>query len=109
MKIPDDAVIPEDKITRYLLVLKARNDKSQFLAQAGFTQDNPEALRAAIQLLAHAGGAVEDRSNEYGNFYQVAGELMGVNGVNLPVVTIWLQRRIDAKFQFVTLMPFKEP
>lgn len=42
MRIPEDAVIPEDKITRYLLVQQARNDKSKFLAQAGFTQENPE-------------------------------------------------------------------
>lgn len=108
MRIPADAVIPGDKITRYLLLQKARNDKSKFLAQAGFVQGNPEALRAAIQLLARTSEAIEDRSNEYGIFYQVAGELVGANGVNLLVVTIWLQRQIDGKFQFVTLKPLKE-
>ena len=108
MRIPEDAVIPEDKITRYLLVQKARNDKSKFLAQAGFTQDNPEALRTAIQMLARTAEAIEDRSNEYGTFYQVVGELVGTNGVNLLVVTIWLQRQVDGKFQFVTLKPLKE-
>ncbi len=108
MKIPDDAIIADDKITRYLLVPQARNDKSKFLAQAGFTQDNPEALKSAIQALVHITDAVEDRSTEYGTFYQCAGELQGVNGVNLAVVTIWLQRRIDGKFQFVTLIPLKE-
>ena len=107
MKIPDDAVIPEDKITRYLLVRKARNDKSKFLAQAGFTPENPEALKAAIELLLATNKAVEDRSEEYGVFYQVAGELIGVNSVTLFVVTIWLQRKIDGKFQFVTLKPWK--
>jgi hypothetical protein len=65
------------------------------LAQAGFTQENPEALRLAI----------EEKCNEYGTFYQVAGELIGVNGVSLSVITIWLQRQIDGKFQFVTLKP----
>lgn len=108
MRIPEDAIIPHDKITRYLLVQKARNDKSKFLAQAGFTLENPEALVAAIQLLVAVGEAVEDRSNEYGLFYQVAGELVGVNGVNLSVVTIWLQRQIDGKFHFITLKPLKE-
>lgn len=108
MRIPEDAVIPDDKITRYLLVQRARNDKSKFLMQAGFTYENPEALRAAIQLLARTMEAVEDRNNEYGTFYQVAGELVGANGVNLSVVTIWLQRQIDGKFQFVTLKPLKE-
>jgi DNA-binding IclR family transcriptional regulator len=78
------------------------------LAQAGFTTDDPEALRTAIQLIAEVGEAVEDRSNEYGVFYQVVGKLVGTNGVILSVVTIWLQREIDGKFQFVTLKPLKE-
>ncbi|WP_293127384.1 DUF6883 domain-containing protein [Microcoleus sp. bin38.metabat.b11b12b14.051] len=108
MKIPEDVIIPDDKITGYLLVQKARNDKSKFLARAGFTSANPEALRAAIQSVVGVGEAVEDRNNEYGVFYQVIGELVGTNGINLFVVTIWLQRRIDGKFQFVTLKPLKE-
>lgn len=88
-----------------MLVQKVRNDKSKFLAQAGFTQKNPEVLKAAVQSLAEAFEAVEDRSNEYGTFYQATGELIGANGVNLSVITIWLHRRIDGKFQFVTLKP----
>jgi hypothetical protein len=103
--IPDDLIIPEAKITQYLLVLKARNDKSRFLAQAGFTQENPEALKLAIQRQVIDKEAIEEKSNEYGTFYQVAGELIGVNGVSLSVVTVWLQRQIDGKFQFVTLKP----
>jgi hypothetical protein len=105
VKIPEDLIIPEDKITRYLLVQKARNDKSKFLAQAGFTQENPEDLKTAIRIQAVAMEVVEDRTTEYGTFYQVEGDLIGVNGVNLYVVTIWLRRQIDGKFQFVTLKP----
>ncbi|BAZ22849.1 hypothetical protein NIES4073_37370 [Kalymmatonema gypsitolerans NIES-4073] len=108
MKIPADAIIPDEKLTRYLLVYKARNDKSKFLAQAGFSQENPEALRAAISSLAESVEAVEDGTNEYGIFYRVEGDLNGINGVNLSVVTIWLQRQSDGKFQFVTLKPRKE-
>ncbi|WP_414582358.1 DUF6883 domain-containing protein [Scytonema sp. PCC 10023] len=108
MKVPADAIIPDDKLTRYLLVYKARSDKSKFLAQAGFTQENPEALRAAISSLAESVEAVEDGTNEYGIFYRVEGDLNGINGVNLSVVTIWLQRQSDGKFQFVTLKPRKE-
>ncbi len=108
MTISEDIIIPDDKITRYLLVQKARNDKSKFLAQAGFTQENPEALKTAIQTQALAAEAVEDKSNEYGTFYQVKGDLVGANGVHLSVVTVWLQRQMDRKFQFVTLKPLKE-
>jgi hypothetical protein len=105
MRILEDLIIPDAKITQYLLVLKARNDKSRFLAQAGFTQENPEALKLAIQKQAVYKEAIEEKSNDYGTFYQVAGELIGINGVSLSVVTVWLQRQIDGKFQFVTLKP----
>ncbi|MBD2204797.1 hypothetical protein H6G33_13520 [Calothrix sp. FACHB-1219] len=37
MKIPPDAIIADEKITRYLLVPREQDDKSKFLAQAGFT------------------------------------------------------------------------
>jgi hypothetical protein len=108
VRVPEDLIIPDAKITHYLLVQKARNDKSKFLAQAGFTQENPETLKAAIQNQAIATETIEERSNEYGTFYQVEGELVGANGVSLSVVTVWLQRQIDGKFQFVTLKPRKE-
>lgn len=108
MKIPDDAIIPDEKLTQYLLVYKARNDKSKFLAQAGFTQDNPEQLKASIRSLVASVEAIEDEANEYGIFYRVVGALAGVNGMNLWVVTIWLQRQKDGKFQFITLKPDKE-
>jgi hypothetical protein len=106
VKIPEDAIIPDAKITRYLLVQKARSDKSKFLAQAGFTQDNSDALKAAIQKQSRVAEAIEDGSNEYGDFYKVAGELVGINGVSLSVVTIWIQS--DGNVQFVTLKPHKE-
>lgn len=86
-------------------MVKTRNDKSKFLAQAGFTQENPEALRLAIQRQVMDKEAIKKKSNEYGTFYQVTGELIGMNDVSLSVITVWLQRQIDGKFQFVTLKP----
>lgn len=107
MKIPKEAIIPDDKITHYLLVWKTRNDKSKFLAQAGFTQDKAEDLKKALRILIENYKAVEDEENEYGIFYQVRGILIGINGVNLNVITIWLKRKADHQFQFITLKPFR--
>jgi hypothetical protein len=78
-----------------------------FELQAGFTQENPEALKLAIQTQAISTEAVEEKINEYGTFYQVEADLIGVNGTILSVITIWLERQIDGKFQFVTLKPSK--
>jgi hypothetical protein len=109
VRIPDNASIPNEKLTRYLLLYKARNDKSQFLAQAGFTMQNPESLQTAIRTLIQSSEAIEDRTNEYGTFYEVKGGLVGTNGETLFVTTIWLRRQSDGEFQFVTLKPAKEP
>ena len=108
MKISSDAIIPEEKLTRYLLVPKPQDDKSKFLAQAGFTQDNPADLLSAIRQLTELVEAVKDGSNEYGIFYRVEGDLQGVNERNLAVVTIWLRWHLDGKFRFVTLKPKRE-
>ena len=105
MKIPEDAIIPESKLTKYLLVPQSRNDKSQFLAGGGFTLENWRKLKIAIQQLNESVEAVRERTNEYGTFYNVYGELQGVNQKNLSVVTVWLKKQSDGKFQFITLIP----
>ncbi|OCR01495.1 hypothetical protein BCD67_18540 [Oscillatoriales cyanobacterium USR001] len=107
MRIPENAIIPDAKLTRYLLVQRPRNDKSQFLAQAGFTAENPEALLAALRQLANSNNATEDRTDQHGTYYEVKGTLQGINGINLTVVAVWLQRKIDQQFQFITLVPSK--
>lgn len=108
MKISEDAIIPDEKLTRYLLVLRERNDKSKFLTQAGFTLENPNLLDAALRELINSHEAIADRTDAYGTYYQVKGTLRGINGVNLDIVSVWLHRKIDLKFQFITLIPNKE-
>lgn len=104
MKIPEDVIIPRDKVTAYLLMPQPKNDKSAFLAQAGFTQENPDALEAAIRHLIRDNDAVQDRENEYGGFYRVSGVLYGVTN-NLDVVTVWIYSAKDGSYRFITLKP----
>lgn len=105
MYIPSDAIIANEKLTEYLLIPKTRNDKSKFLALAGFTQDNPEELKAAIRLLADQAEAVIEKTNEYGTSFQVKGVLQGINAHDLSVILVWFQRSSDNLFYFVTLKP----
>ncbi len=104
MRIPDDAVIPREKLVLYLLVPQRKNDKSRFLARAGFTQENPHLLEQAIRRLISENEAVPDRQNEYGIFYRVQGNLYGPAGV-LSAVTVWIQLTNDNHYRFVTLKP----
>ena len=104
MKLEGEIIIPEAKLTKYLLAPRKEDDKSKFLAQAGFTQANPEQLKQAIILLIQTHKAISDRQNKYGTYYRVEGPLIGPNG-KLAVVTVWIERTIDGKIQFVTLKP----
>ena len=108
MKIPPDAVIPEEKLTHYLLMRRERNDKSQYLERAGFLPDHPAILESAIRQLTTDAEAVEDGVNEYGVFYRVEGNLVGPDGQLLPVMLIWLQWQVDGRFRFVTLKPRRD-
>ena len=108
MQIPQDSLIPDAKITRYLLIYRPYDDKSNFLAKANFTLENPEDLLAALRQVIQVGEAIEDRTDQYGVYYRVKGSLNGPNGISLKVITIWLHRSIDQEFQFITLVPDKE-
>ena len=110
MYIPSkDAVIPREKLTHYLLAPREEDDKSKFLARAGFDLENPSELEKAIRRLLQEYEATFDRSNEYGEYYRVTGGLAGVNGRILNVVTVWIVRTQDDQiFRFVTLKPMKE-
>ena len=102
MKIQDDADIPMEKLTRYLLVPRPWDDKSKFLGQGGF-----DLLLRAIRAHAAAHEAVEDGDNPYGQFLRVEGDLTGANGNVLRVVTIWIEWHIDRSVHFVTLKPWR--
>jgi hypothetical protein len=104
MRIKGTIVIPDAKLTQYLLVLRSEDDKSRFLAQVGFTSENPEQLKQAIINLIDSHDAMSDRQNRYGTYYLVEGPLDGPNGT-IAVVTVWIERAVDGIFQFVTLKP----
>ena len=105
MRVPEDAVIPWEKLTDCLLAPRLRDDKSRFLARAGFLQSNAEDLLRALRELAVTQDAVEDGESEYGVFLRAEGELIGPSGGALQVVTIWLRWHSDGSTHFVTLKP----
>jgi len=106
MRIPPSAEISVEKLTHYLLAYRPKNDKSGFLAQAGFDRRQAGILEQAIRKMIAENGAVADRWNEYGTFFRVTGRLQGPNG-SLDVVTIWLKRANDGSFRFITLKPLR--
>jgi len=108
MRIPADALIPAEKLTRYLLLPRPWGDKAKFLAQAGFERGNAEALLGALRELASTADSTQDGENDYGQFLRTDGELVGPNGRRLAVTAIWLRQHLDGQVRFVTLKPRRE-
>lgn len=104
MRIPADALIAPEKLTRYLLTPRLKDDKSKYLAIAGFDPASPDLLEAEIRRLAAEQEATLDRVREHGAYYTVVGDIVGPSGVALSVKLVWLHR-VDGVFAFVTLVP----
>jgi hypothetical protein len=103
MLLPVDTMIAEEKLTKYLLVLLPKDDKSQFLQKAGYTLNNWQELEADLrsQILSHPAQFLEKTT--YGDKYKIEARLKGINGIELEVTTIWMIKNQQAKF--VTLVP----
>ena len=108
MKLRIDVVIAEEKLTGYLLVWRAHNDKSGYLAQAGYELGNWETLEADLRQLAQTAEAESDGLNAFGELLSARGKLHGPNGVILKVKTVWIRLAETDETHFVTLYPDKE-
>lgn len=108
MKLPGDLLIAEEKLTGYLLVWRARNDKSAYLAQAGYELSNWKVLEDDLRRLAATAEAKSEGTNPFGEFFAARGELHGPNGVILRVKTVWIRLAETQETRFVTLFPDKE-
>ena len=106
MIIPADATIAVEKVRDYLLKPLDVDDKSGYLALAGYTrEDYWELMRDIRSQLLPAEGTFQ-KSNQFGEYYIVPGRLHGPNGRRLSVNSIWLKDN-DDPFKFVTLRPRK--
>jgi hypothetical protein len=107
MKLPTDAQIAPEKLTRYLLVKRPLGDKSEFLKQAGYTLDNPERLEEDIRRQILILDAVSVEKTNYGELFEIRGSLAGPNTRVLKVKTIWMQEFGTGITKFITLYPDK--
>ena len=106
MKLPPDSEIARVKVTQYLLKLRDEDDKSKFLAQAGYTGAQAERLLQDLRDLLAADAEFVQKT-EYGDKYQICGKLTGPNGRSVSIITIWMIERATGKTKFITLYPDK--
>jgi hypothetical protein len=108
LKLPDDSIISPEKITEYLLKLQPDNDKSQFLARAGYSLENWQRLLEDIRSQILPNEAELMRKTTYGDLFRIRSKLLGPNGILLRVVTIWMTEDVSRETKFITLFPDKE-
>jgi len=107
VKLPSNTLIAPEKLTRYLLVQREFDDKSQFLRQAGYTLETWEQLERdlRVQVLPHDAVLIEQ--TVYGNILEIRSSLTGPNGQTLFVKTIWMEELRSDVTKFITLYPDK--
>ncbi len=103
--LPPDSIISTSKLMEYLLTFRARNDKSLWLAKAGYTFSNWEQLARDLRQQVLTQNAELDETNQYGMVYRITAQLVGPNGQYLQVVTIWMTEHETGQTKFITLYP----
>ncbi len=107
MKLPPDTIIATTKLDEYLLRHRDEDDKSGFLALAGYTLENVDRLLNDLRTQLLPLDAEFFDQTEYGAKYQIRGTLTGPNGRVLPIVSIWMKEDATGKAKFVILFPDK--
>jgi hypothetical protein len=108
MKLPADSIIVPEKLTQYLLVARKRNDKSAWLASAGFTVDNWRLLELEMRKSLLTLDAKETEQTMYGQMYELTGDITGPNGRTLSVCSVWMHEYAVQRVKFITLYPNKK-
>ena len=107
MNLPMTAIIEPKKIKEYLLAPRKRNDKSKWLAKAGYTLKNWQQLEQDLRLQLLSLQAVFREETKYGKMYEIKGDLIGPNGRVLAVRSIWIQEHASKQIKFITIFPEK--
>lgn len=78
--MPLGLTIQDQKLTSYLLVYQAKDDKSEFLANAGYTLQTWEELRQDILRAVEDAEVSEIFETEWGVRFKVRSRWQGLNG-----------------------------
>lgn len=105
MKLPANTIILRRKASEYLLQKRRDDDKSGFLALAGYTAQDADRLIRDIREQLFPLEAEFHGQTKYGLKYRIRGTLTGPNGRALRVLSIWMKENATGDTKFVTLLP----
>lgn len=109
MKLPNFqyAVVPEEKITRYLLDLRSEKGKPKavFFLSFGFMLENWQMFAHALKQHAVAYEVASIRVSKYGVNYVIEGELRTPDGRSPMVRVVWKVEADGSVPSLVTAYP----
>lgn len=105
MQLEPPFLLEENKITQYLLVYLPKDDKSNYLKMAGYGTENWLTLKQDLLALVAVGDAIHESTSVYGESFSITGLLVGPNGRELMVKTIWMKEKKTEFTKFITLYP----
>ncbi len=109
MKLPnaEQAVVPERKVTHYLLnpAHPAGGSKAWFFLRFGFTVAEWQQLAEALLRHARENEVVETEATPHGRRYVVDGPLRAPDGSELNIRSAWFIDAVGAAPRFVTAHP----
>jgi hypothetical protein len=108
MRLPADSIIATSKLREYLLIPKARNDKSRWLGHAGYLLENWLQLERDLRQQILTLDAEFDGRNSFGEVFRIRGTMIGPNGRALRVVTIWMMEHSTGLTKFITMYPDRQ-
>lgn len=103
------AVVPEDKITGYLLSTSHRDGrhKAAFFLGFGFTAGDWQTLRAALLRHASEHEVAKVESTEFGTRYVVEGTIRTPDGRTPSIRSVWFVESDQDAPRFVTAYPLE--
>ena len=87
---------------------KKRNDKSKWLAQAGYSIKNWQILENDLRNQILPLDVKSSEKTQFGQLYEITGSLIGPNGKEIFVKTIWMTEIHTDITKFITMYPYKE-
>jgi hypothetical protein len=111
MKLPnvDQATVPQEKITEYLLSTTHRDGKHKaaFFMSVGFKPESWQELETALLNHARQHDVVKEEASPFGVRYVVEGALLAPDGRSPNVRAVWFIDTGYDKPRFVTAYPSK--
>ena len=112
MKLPrnQEAIVPEEKITGYLLseshpVGKA---KARYFKKIGYSEENIAQLRQDLIKIAVTNAVCEEVRAVFGIKYIVDGTMVSPTGIRASLRTVWIIETGESLPRFVTAYPTGE-